>query len=1082
MGGVVSAARSRGACGPTLLFALALVVAGTPAARAIDFLEGDVQVHGYLETQVRGISRNFNEQFDLTQWKNILRVDTDALLIKNPIGPLESLRSYMRLELSYDCVYTRACGMFPSVNVYGDRAEQLPDRLANARLQNFNGVIPLGAPFQALPGNRPGALNVVYGFATLFAQPNPNGIPADAPALYTFKDYLDYRFAQIKTPGPADGLAVEPLGPWLPKNDIIPNAGLIHIANPFSPQDFNPIIPNFTGTTVTSLGNFGKGALPFRPAPEIPANSPFGNLFTAQGIYYPSEGLVNYLRNGSPGPTMANFSQNDLAWNYTQSQNETYALKEGYLHAEFLDGRAWLRVGKQLIVWGKTELFATTDQFNPRNDALSSLPSLEESRIPVWAARAVYNFYTVGPLEDVRIEGALNLDRFTPDDLGVCGMPYAVNPVCDKAFGLFAHGVSGVGLAGQTTPPNWWQSSQGLQGGARLEFRWDRYSFALVDIYNYVRIPYANQDWTYSRNVDPFSGMPRAGQSQGSCQFGGLDVNGNAIAIGPGGCLTPSTALQLQSANQTLFAMICSTTVGFSTLDSTACAQTVLGSTKIVNGFPLAFVLSHLFAGDPFFVNLALVFNSLGASQPLPLVNLQPGGAPTTISLTNSLTPQQQALLGCGPFYHDVCDAHLGGLVGGTNVPGGIDLLNMEASVVAQSFVGFEGTHPGWFTNNPNLIQPGTNGFIGGPVGTRFIPGIPGGLLTLPGACGPPAPGYVCAGRAYNPATDGTTNPALIGFGANAFGYKPVGQPFTGQKFNSVMAAFSWNLEMILVTQSNGLTSQSGIAAINPFMAWDHQPFSSASTNRCSYIRPELCSSVASFMTVTGTLRNTIDAGGNGLFGRRDFVWDAGGEVNLQYQKRNVLGFSMDFAEDVTKSNWGVEFGWEQHLPFADNNQLNNLSKSDDLELSVSVDRPTFINFLNQNRTFFFNSQFFVSYLTSYHTSFTMPGPWGVLGTFTISTGYFQDRLLPSLTFVYDVFSNSGAALPELQYRFTENFSFTLGIEQFLGRYRGQTMALNPIATPGQNTGGDAYKTFYTPGLSVIKDRDEAYFKLRYTF
>ena len=45
-------------------------------------------------------------------------------------------------------------------------------------------------------------------------------------------------------------------------------------------------------------------------------------------------------------------------------------------------------------------------------------------------------------------------------------------------------------------------------------------------------------------------------------------------------------------------------------------------------------------------------------------------------------------------------------------------------------------------------------------------------------------------------------------------------------------------------------------------------------------------------------------AGGNGTFGRRTMQWQSGGEVYLSYEKRNVLGFSMDFAEDFTKSNW----------------------------------------------------------------------------------------------------------------------------------------------------------------------------------
>jgi len=367
--------------------------------------------------------------------------------------------------------------------------------------------------------------------------------------------------------------------------------------------------------------------------------------------------------------------------------------------------------------------------------------------------------------------------------------------------------------------------------------------------------------------------------------------------------------------------------------------------------------------------------------------------------------------------------------------------------------VGFEGTSPGWFTNNASVAQPGTVGFVGGPVGTRLVGNT---IVILPGARGP-------GDQGYNLAVDG--NPAPIGFGPNALGYKTSGQPFTGQPWKNVMAAFSWNLEMILVTTSSNFNKANEL-----------------STTACGWIRPELCTSVGSFMTVTGVQRNDVQAAGNGMFGRRDFVWDSGGEVDLQYQKRNVLGFSMDFAEDYTKSNWGIEFGWEQHLPFQDNNQFDGITKSDDLELSVSVDRPTFINFLNQNRTFFFNSQFFFSYLTNYHTGFNFAGPFSVLGTFTISTGYFQDRLLPSLTFVYDVFSNSGAALPELTYRFTENFSFSLGVAQFLGRWRGQTIGINPIGTVAQQTGTDAYKSFSEPGLSLIRDRDKAYFRMRYTF
>src|SRR5690606_36152334 len=126
---------------------------------------------------------------------------------------------------------------------------------------------------------------------------------------------------------------------------------------------------------------------------------------------------------------------------------------------------------------------------------------------------------------------------------------------------------------------------------------------------------------------------------------------------------------------------------------------------------------------------------------------------------------------------------------------------------------------------------------------------------------------------------------------------------------------------------------------------------------------------------------------------------------------------------------------WIEGQRFADNDEEDGITESDTLNLTVSVDRPTFINFLNPNRTFFFNTQIFFQYITNYQSSFPGNGPFNVLGTFTVQTGYFQDRLLPGVTFVYDVKSSSGAALPSISYRFTENFSATVGMNLFWGRF-----------------------------------------------
>ena len=130
--------------------------------------------------------------------------------------------------------------------------------------------------------------------------------------------------------------------------------------------------------------------------------------------------------------------------------------------------------------------------------------------------------------------------------------------------------------------------------------------------------------------------------------------------------------------------------------------------------------------------------------------------------------------------------------------------------------------------------------------------------------------------------------------------------------------------------------------------------------------------------------------GATASFGRRDFVWQSGGTAVARYDKSNILGFSMDFAEDVTKSNWGVEFTWVEDVHLADNNSFNGITETDSYRLTISVDRPTFINFLNANRTFFFNTQWFFEYDDGYQRGYLNDGPWDIFG---VVRG--QHRLLP---------------------------------------------------------------------------------------
>jgi hypothetical protein len=910
------------------------------------------------------------------------------------------------------------------------------------------------------------------------------------------------------------------LGPWHPRDKIQNIGSLRHEPNPFNSNDPNE--------DVLGPGGVGGLALPFRPPPIFDASDASAPRGVAQGIYYPTAGLRRAM--GDFDSIDQNFSQSDLSWNRGASQDDEKELKELYFDIEMFDARLWMRLGKQSIVWGKTELFRTTDQFNPQDLALASLPSLEESRISLWAARFVYSLYEVGPLSDVRFELAFNYDEMEPADLGRCGEPYTVNAACNLTFGLFAHGLTGLALAGIDRPPDPWESSEGWEIGGRMEFRWDRFSFALMDFYGYHDLPYQSRIFNYSRNVDPTTGRPRVAGASGRCES---DVDSDGIGDDPD-CLAPGqtgdrNALEFHHANQQVFAMICASSVGFSDLDRTACGQSVFSSqasaSPATDPLTVAGAVAMILAGgsnvgpgspqDGGYILFELIdlptWTQVMTDQILPLLNRDPAdptppppGHPfPTNTLSRRITDEQEALLGCGPFYGTHCDTE------------GVDLLNAEASVLMQSFPSVVGTPQQGFRTDSGLAQPGTEGFRivpGGtfntPVATRYDPAT-GGVVMIPGSRGPWDPAYdprvdgcvgssTALGVSFPNASDCDTARRLI----HPIAFLENGQT---QTFRSELSALSWNLLVALVALSGDPADPDENDNI---ASWDGQPLISQGGNpsvgtnvylppgdpgadgipgtsddgaKCSLVTPQFCDNVLSFYNISGIRRNDVRAAGNGRYGRRDFTWHGGGQALLRYEKRNVLGFSMDFAEDTTATNWSLEATRVDGIPIDDHDSEIGVRKIDQYNLTISVDRPTWITFLNETRTFFFNSQWFFQYVNGYRRSMTSNGPYNVLMTLTAETGYFQDRLRPRMTTVYDFESNSGAGLPSIEYRYTANFKVTFGVALFWGRWQTKTAPLAPIALHNQ-VGRGAYESAAENALAVVRDRDEVFLRITYTF
>ena len=439
---MVGARWARGFGARASLAALSMGLAAAPAAEAVEIADGRVEVHGYYEAQIRSIVRDFefSDDWDLTQWWNILSLELEANVAPDGFGPFDVISVFGRVEVRYDCVWTGACTMFDSADAYAfSKFGKLPKRLSDARRTGFQGTNYIGderhyydIPFEEIDPSRDdrrfrpdGSREPMQFWQTPLGRGFFGGLSYGVDGLPMTDDDLGFfyfgeltrghcqRWGARSVPGNQDGRSPGStllLDPNCNYESIGANRGK---PNPFNSGDFNPLI-----------GTNGSAALPYRPAPEFNFDSG-APLQHARGVYYPNYRLQQLLADGDLTQVSTKYRRAELAWNRGQAQQEQKELKELYVDLEMFDSRLWVRAGYQTIVWGKTELFRNQDQFNPQDIGLASLPSLEESRISLWALRGIWSFYDVGPLNDVRLELAMNFDQYQPIDPGVCGEPYA---------------------------------------------------------------------------------------------------------------------------------------------------------------------------------------------------------------------------------------------------------------------------------------------------------------------------------------------------------------------------------------------------------------------------------------------------------------------------------------------------------------------------------------------------------------------------------------------------------------------------------------------------------------------------------
>ena len=85
------------------------------------------------------------------------------------------------------------------------------------------------------------------------------------------------------------------------------------------------------------------------------------------------------------------------------------------------------RLGKQQVIWGRTDLFRVLDVINPVDYSRNNIyDELEDIRIPMWILKTDFRMGATETFDDVNLQLIWNFDRYRPNDLGQCGQPNVI--------------------------------------------------------------------------------------------------------------------------------------------------------------------------------------------------------------------------------------------------------------------------------------------------------------------------------------------------------------------------------------------------------------------------------------------------------------------------------------------------------------------------------------------------------------------------------------------------------------------------------------------------------------------------------
>lgn len=116
-----------------------------------------------------------------------------------------------------------------------------------------------------------------------------------------------------------------------------------------------------------------------------------------------------------------------------QRLRHRHRLFEAYV--DYTKGPLFVRIGRQNLSWGETDVFRLMDQINPLDASFGGfLVALDERRVPLDMLRTVYGLGALGPFSEVDLEGYVALDNKVAESVP-SGSPWATpNPPGLRGF------------------------------------------------------------------------------------------------------------------------------------------------------------------------------------------------------------------------------------------------------------------------------------------------------------------------------------------------------------------------------------------------------------------------------------------------------------------------------------------------------------------------------------------------------------------------------------------------------------------------------------------------------------------------